>query len=304
MIDVSVVIVSYNTKSFLQKCLAAIEKNKPKHYSFETIVVDNDSKDDSAAMVKKEFSDVRVIENTENVGFSKANNIGIKKTSGRYVLCLNSDTEVAADTFDTMIAFMDKHTDAGAATCKLIMPNGKIDDASHRGFPTPWNAFCYFSGLAKLFPYSMTFNGYNYAWKDLDKIHTIDALVGAFMLIRREAGEQVKWWDEDYFFYGEDLDFCYMLKEKGWKIYYVPTTTTLHYKGVSGGIKEQSKEITTATIETKKKVTYARFNAMKIFYKKHYETVYPRWLTWVVMKGIDYKLAKTLQKFQNAPSAS
>jgi GT2 family glycosyltransferase len=142
----------------------------------------------------------------------------------------------------------------------------------------------------------MKFNGYNMAWKDLEKVHTIGALAGAFMLVRREAGEQAGWWDEDYFFYGEDLDFCYMLQQKGWKIFYVPSTKILHYKGVSGGIKGVSKEITTASKETKRKVTIERFKAMKIFYKKHYNDVYNPLLTWVINRGIDIKLWVALHK--------
>lgn len=297
MTDISIIIVSYNTKVFLQKCLESLCKNQPKKYLYEIIVVDNDSKDDSVAMVKAEFPDVHLIENKENLGFSKANNVGIKQSTGRYVLFLNSDTEIEEGTLETMTAFMDMHKEAGAATCAVLMSNGKIDDASHRGFPTPWNAFCHFSGLSKLFPYSMTFNGYNMAWKDLDKVHSIDALAGAFMIVRREAGEKVQWWDEDYFFYGEDLDFCFMLKKHGWKVYYVPTTKILHYKGVSGGIKGVSKEVTTASKETRRRATLARFNAMKIFYTKHYRQIYPGIVTWVVMHAIAIKLWFTLRKY-------
>ena len=308
MIDLSIIIVSFNTKAFLEKCLQSVFTNKPKTFSFEVIVVDNASSDGSEEISNfhppaggsNENENERIhflfIQNKENLGFSKANNIGIKKAKGRYILFLNSDTEIKFDTLDTMISFMDEYPDAGAATCKLVMPNGKIDDGSHRGFPTPWNAFCYFSGLARLFPYSMTFNGYNMAWKNLDKVHKIDALVGAFMIVRREAGEQVHWWDEDYFFYGEDLDFCFMLKEKGWNIYYVPTTEILHYKGVSGGIKSVSKGITTASKETKKRATVARFSAMKTFYKKHYQNHYPSIVTWIITKGIDLKLWVALHK--------
>ncbi len=298
MIDLSIIIVSYNTKDFLEKCLRSIKENPPKQFSFEIIVVDNDSKDGSTETVEEKFPEIMLIKNKENLGFSKANNIGVKKAKGRYILFLNSDTEVSQKTFDTMISFMDEHKDAGAATCKVVMPNGQLDDGSHRGFPTPWNAFCYFSGISKLFPNSMLFNGYNMAWKDLDKIHTIDALVGAFMIVRCVAGEQVKWWDEDYFFYGEDLDFCYMLKQEGWKIYYVPTTEVLHYKGISGGIKSASQSLSTASKETKTRATLARFNAMRIFYRKHYIQKYPMFITWFIMRGIDIKQKIVLQNYK------
>jgi len=271
MLDLSIVIVNYNAKEFLKKCLISIVKNA-KHVSYEIIVIDNKSSDGSTAMVKEEFPQVKLIANKDNVGFSKANNQGVGNSKeSRYILFLNPDTVIHEKMFEEMVNFMDIHKDAGAATCKLVMSNGKIDDASHRGFPTPWNSLCHFSGLSKIFPRSRIFAGYNLGWENFEKVHEIDALAGAFMLVRRSAGEQAKWWDEDYFFYGEDIDFCYMLKQKGWKIYYVPTVAITHYKGVSGGIKSVSKEITTASEETKKRATKWRFNAMRIFYRKHYK---------------------------------
>jgi GT2 family glycosyltransferase len=289
MIDLSIIIVNYNTKEFLKNCLKSVI-DSTRNISYEIIVVDNASHDGSPEMVKKEFSNVRVIANKQNVGFSKANNQGVKiSEKSRYVLFLNSDTIVQNKVLEEMIKFMDCHKDAGAATCKLIMPNGKIDDATHRGFPTPWNAFCHFSGLSRVAPKSKIFTGYTLGWMDLGKTHEIDALAGAFMLVRRPAGEEVKWWDEDYFFYGEDLDFCFMLKQKGWKIYYVPDFFIKHFKGVSGGIKSVSKNITTASEETKIRATKSRFNAMRIFYKKHYKDQYPRIINFLVNAGISLR---------------
>jgi hypothetical protein len=288
MIDLSIVIVSYNTKDFLQKCIESI-KNTVKDFTYEIIIVDNASKDNSSDLIKDKFEEVTLMENKENLGFSKANNAGIKKSSGRYVLFLNADTIVYPNTLKTMLDFMDNNKDAGAATCKLVMPNGKIDDASHRGFPTPWNSFTHFSSLSKILGKTKLFGGYNLGYLNFSKTHEIDALAGAFMFVRREAGEQVNWWDEDYFFYGEDLEFCYQLKEKGWKIYYVPQISILHYKGVSGGIKNVSKQITTADKETKKKAQEERFKAMRIFYKKHYQNKYPKIVTALVNFGVSFK---------------
>lgn len=286
MIDLSIIIVNYNTKVFLRNLLDSIEKSISKRITYEVIVVDNASTDGLPA----ETLNFKLIRNKENLGFSKANNQGVKiSEKSRYLLFLNPDTLMQKNTVEEMIKFMDAHRDAGAATCNLVMPNGEIDDASHRGFPTPWNSFSYFSGLAKIFPKSKLFNGYNLGWLDFGKVHEIDACAGAFMLVRREAGEAIGWWDEDYFFYGEDLDFCYMLKQKGWKIYFVPQVWILHYKGVAGGIKKMSQNISTADLETKKRATKARFNAMRIFYKKHYEKVYPKWLTWLIFAGISIK---------------
>ncbi len=285
MIDLSIVIVSYNTKDFLIKCIQSIEETA-KDFAYEIIVVDNASADGTPELVKEKFKNVILIANKENLGFSKANNIGIRKTNGRYVLFLNADTIVYPITLKTMIDFMDKNEDAGASTCKLQMPNGKIDDASHRGFPTPWNSFCHFSGLSKIFTKVKLFGGYNLSYLDFSKTHEIDALAGAFMMVRKVAGKKVSWWDEDYFFYGEDLDFCYMLKQKGWKIYYVPEVSILHYKGVTGGIKKHSQDFSTADKNTKKKATYERFRAMRLFYKKHYEKKYPWIVTRLVYFGI------------------
>jgi GT2 family glycosyltransferase len=286
MLDLSIIIVNYNTREFLKRCIVSIAENV-KEITYETIVVDNNSSDGSAEMIKKEFPKVRLIANKINGGFSKANNQGVKiSKESKYILFLNPDTIVKNMTLERMINFMDTHKDVGASTCKLIMPNGKIDDATHRGFPTPWNALCHFSGLARIFPSSRIFAGYNLGWMDFNSIHEIDVLAGAFMLIRRNAGEEVKWWDEDYFFYGEDIDFCYLLKQKGWKIYYVPDVFITHYKGVSGGIKSVSKEITTASEETKKRAIKWRFEAMRIFYKKHYQQKYPRIINLLVNAGI------------------
>jgi GT2 family glycosyltransferase len=289
MLDLSIIIVNYNAREFLKECITSIMENV-KTISYEIIVVDNNSSDGSSEMARKEFPRIKLIANKVNSGFSKANNQGVKiSAESNYVLFLNPDTIVKKMTLEKMIIFMDSHKDAGASTCSLIMLDGKMDDATHRGFPTPWNAFCHFSGIEKMFPKSKLFSGYSLGWMNLNSTHQIDVLAGAFMLVRRRAGEEVKWWDEDYFFYGEDIDFCYMLKQKGWKIYYVPDCFITHYKGVSGGIKAVSKKITTASQETKRRSTKWRFEAMRIFYKKHYRQKYPKILNLLVNAGIAIK---------------
>ncbi len=301
MKDVSIIIVNYNAGDFLWKCLESIQTNVSNKISYEVIVVDNASSDDSIQKVKSEklkVKSLQIIENEENLGFSKANNIGVKEAVGRYLLFLNPDTVIFKDTLETLVTFMDKTATAGAATCFLELPSGKLDDGAHRGFPTPWNAFSYFSGLAKLFPHTLLFNGYNLGWRSLNKTHEVDAIVGAFMLVRREAGEQIGWWDEDYFFYGEDLEFCFQLKEKGWKIYFVPDVKTMHYKGVTSGIKKHSAEVSTADLATKQRATKARFEAMKIFYRKHYQKKYPGLVNKLVFMGINLKLLQNTRKLQ------
>lgn len=292
IIDVSIIIVSYNTKELLVKCVKSII-DTVKKTSYEIIIVDNNSEDDSAQAVKKSFDyaqdKVFVIKNSENFGFSKANNIGVTQSRGQYVLFLNPDTVVYEKTVDRMVEFMDNHKDAGAATCFVELPNGQLDDAAHRGFPTPWRALCHFSGFSKIFPRFKWFAGYSLGWMNLSETHVIDSCAGAFMMVRREAGEKAGWWDEDYFWYGEDLDFCYRLKDKGWKIYFMPQFRILHYKGVSGGIKKHSQHLSTADKETRLRATKARFEAMKIFYAKHYSIKYPKIITWFVLFGINTK---------------
>ncbi len=298
MVDVSVIIVSFNTREITLQCVSSVIKTT-KVFSYEIIVVDNASSDDSVSELKKLAKDnsrIKIIENKENYGFSKANNIGVEKASGRYVLFLNSDTVVYESTIDGMINFMEESPDCGASTCFVRLPNGKLDDAAHRGFPTPARAFSHFSGASKIFKKSKFFAGYNMTYEDLTKTHEIEALTGAFMFTRRSAAEKValppdssKWWDEDFFWYGEDLDFCYRLKEAGWKIYFVPQYEILHYKGVSGGIKKHTRNITTATKETRRRAHNARFAAMRIFYDKHYKNKYPGWMRRLVLSGVSAK---------------
>src|SRR3989344_7507222 len=291
MTELSIIIVNYNSLDFISRCIESIKENSLKELKngeYEIIVIDNASRDGSQEFLKN-LDGIIFVPNENNLGFSKANNIGVKKSKGRYVLFLNPDTIIQRNNLSKMDEFMNQNKDVGAATCKVFISESEIDDASHRGFPTPWNSLMYFSGMSKLFPKSRIFNGYNMGWIDLNKTHEIDALAGAFMIVRRVAGEDVGWWDEDYFFYGEDLDFCYKLKQKGWKVYYVPTVFILHHKGVSGGIKEISKEITTADAKTKKLATKERFSAMRIFYKKHYQEKYPKFITWFIFGAINLK---------------
>jgi len=298
MKELSIIIVNFNSKEFILSCIESIKKHsveKIRRGEWEIIVIDNASSDGSPKTLI-EISDITFIPSVKNLGFSKANNLGVKKATGRYLLFLNPDTIVYQDTLEKMIEFMNSHIDAGAATCRLVLPNGRIDDASHRGFPTPWNSLTHFSGISKLFPKSRLFNGYNLGWRDLDKNHEIDVLAGAFMLVRRDAGEEVGWWDEDYFFYGEDIEFCFSLKQKGWKVYYVAGTSAFHHKGVTGGIKSISKKITTADINTRINATKWRYKAMNIFYDKHYVNKYPFFLSALVKLAIQLKLWTSLRK--------
>lgn len=286
--DVSIIILNYNTKNFLKKCLQSIEESK-NGFSKEVVVVDNASTDGSLDMVKNGFPEVISLANKTNLGFAAGNNVGLRKASGSYVLFLNPDTVLEKNALKKVFDFMEKNKDVGVASPRLELPNGELDEASHRGFPTPWNAFCHFSGLRRLFPKSKVFSGYTMGWLlDSKKPHEVDSVSGAFFFVRREAGREVNWWDEDYFWYGDELDFSYRLKQKGWKVMFVPTTWVLHYRGVASGIKKHSRKISTANKKTRIRAAKASTQAMRIFYKKHYLQKYPKLVSWLVLLGIGF----------------
>lgn len=305
-IDLSIIILNYNTKEVTLDAIRSIEKNYPDEVvsgNFEVIVTDNASTDGSLETFKEykkksKIASFHVVDNGGNIGFAAGNNKGIAYAKGRYVLFLNPDTIVYPETLETLITFMDTHIDVGAVTCALRMENGMLDEAAHRGFPTPWNAFCHFSKLEKAFPKSRLFSGYIQGWKNMQENHEVDAISGAFLFVRREVGEAIKWWDEEYFFYGEDLQFCYDIKQKGYNIYYVPEVSILHYGGVSSGIKKRTEKMTTADAARKRQVQGWRFDAMRIFYEKNYKDIYPGFVNWLVFQGITF-----LQK-RNTPKES
>ncbi len=288
-VKLSIIIVNYNSGPYLERCFRSVLAACSGLRS-EIIVVDNASTDDSIARIKnlkQSFEKLQIVLNKRNLGFAKANNIGLKKAQGEYILLLNPDTRVPPATFKKMIAFMDTHGDIGAATCKVLLPTGNLDWASHRGFPTPWNAFCYFLGLSKLFPKSKIFSGYHQTYKDLSKPHEIDSPSGAFYLVRKDVVKKVGLLDEDYFMYAEDLDWSWRIKAAGFKIYYYPQVQILHYKGIASGIKEHSFKLSQAQLKTRLKSAAAFYDTMRIFYQKHYENQYPRWIKVLVFWALE-----------------
>lgn len=278
--DVSIIIVNYNTCELTLQCIRSVFRSRTQ-FHYEIILIDNASIDGTIAAVKAKFPSVYCIENKENVGFSKANNQGIRLAKGRYILLLNSDTVIQEDTLETMVKFMDEHPEVGASGCKVVLPDGSLDKACRRGFPTPSASFYYFSGLAKLFPHSARFNQYHLGHLDEDDEYPVDCLVGAFMMVRRETIEQVGLLDEDFFMYGEDIDWCYRIKEAGWINYYYPKTKIIHYKGASSNKKSY-------------KIIYEFHRAMYLFHRKHYSRKYSVFTNFVVYLGIAVKLLISL----------
>jgi GT2 family glycosyltransferase len=303
-VELSIIILNYNTKQITLEAIASIENNYSKEVvsgQYELIVTDNASPDGSLEAFKEykkttKIKTFHVVDNGGNIGFAAGNNKGVPLAKGKYVLFLNPDTITYPKTLTHMLEFMESHPEVGAASCKLINKDGKLDFNCHRGFPTPWNSFCYFSGLQRMFPHSRVFAGYTQGWKDLNTTHEVDAVEGAFMLMPREVGEKAGWWDEDYFFNGDDLQFCYDIRKLGYKIYYVGEVSIMHIGGAASGIKKSGAAVTTANIETKRKVQGWRFEAMRKFYKKNYAKTYPPFITWMILRGIDYLHKKNQPK--------
>ena len=263
--DLSIIIVSHNSKDLLRNCLRSVYQSQTR-YGFDVLVHDNASVDQTPEMVEAEFPNTKLIRG-ENVGFSKANNAGIKQSQGRYVLLLNPDTEVSKDTFETMINFMDSHPDVGISTCKLALPDGTLDKACRRSFPTPWVSFTRLAGLSKIFPKSKIFNKYNLGYLPETEEHEIDSCVGAFLLTRRVVIEKVGLLDENFFLYGEDIDFCFRAKNAGWKVYYYSQTTVIHHK-------RQSSKMDTADFNRRAFREFYK-DSMLYFYRKNLAPKYP-----------------------------
>lgn len=293
----SIIIINYNTEKFLVEALSSIYRNSYNKDEFEIIVVDNASTKGSLVASIKKYPAVKIIQNKKNIGFAAANNQAISQSNGEYILLLNPDTIIHKNTLNTVLNCLDHDKKVGIATCRVELKDNTLDDACHRGFPTPWNALCHFTGLAKLFPKSLFFNGYHLGYRNLNRMHEIDACSGAFMMVRRQAGERLKWFDDDYFWYGEDLDFCFRVKDQGWKIVFIPMVKITHYKGISSGIKKHSRHLSSADNGIRTLATRKRFEVMRLFYKKHYQNKYPKILTSLVMLTIKLKERLNLIKY-------
>jgi O-antigen biosynthesis protein len=273
----SVIIVNYNVEYFLEQCLSSVHKAMQRMQT-EVFVVDNNSVDSSVVMVKEKFSWVKLIENKENTGFSKANNQAIKLCCGEYVLLLNPDTIVEEDTFDKVVEFMDAHPQAGGLGVKMIDGKGNFLPESKRGLPTPGVAFYKIFGLSALFPKSKTFGKYHLGFLDKDEVHEIEILSGAFMLMRKEALNQVGLLDETFFMYGEDIDLSYRIIKGGYKNYYFPKTRIIHYKGES-------------TKKSSVNYVFVFYRAMIIFAQKHFSAKNARLFSFCINLAIYFRAA-------------
>lgn len=261
-LKVSIVIVNYNVKYFLEQCLYSV-RAAMSGIDAEVFVVDNHSTDGSIEYLRPKFPEVVFIENQDNLGFSKANNLAIGQSRGEYVLLLNPDTVIGKNGLRSLCSFMDNNPESGGVGVKMIDGYGRFLPESKRSFPSPWVSFCRLSGLSRLFPMSRKFSHYNLLYLDENKTHQVDVLSGAFMLLRHNALDKIGLLDETFFMYGEDIDLSYRLILGGYKNYYIPERI-LHYKGES-------------TKHGDIKYIKAFYGAMLIFFKK-----YSPHLSWIM----------------------
>ena len=271
--DLGIVIVNWNTREHLRRCLETVVASNCLDRC-RVIVVDNASNDGSVDMARQRFPQVEVIVNEANIGYPRANNVGLRhlgfraagdvaSSAPRYALLLNPDTELPRDALARMVDFMDARPEIGVAGPKLLLGDGSLDKACRRGFPTPLVSFYHYSGLARLFPKNSRFGRYNMTFADEDAELEVDSVVGAYMQVRRAAIERVGLLDEAFFMYGEDIDWAFRIKAAGYKVWYHPAVTVRHFKR--------------AASRKNPKAQFEFWRAMLIFYRKHFRgtTVFP-----------------------------
>ncbi len=280
MKKLAVIIVNYNVEHFLDQCLASVFAASSQ-MDTDIYVVDNNSVDGSVSMVKQKYPKVKIIENDFNAGFSKANNMAIQMSDAEYVLLLNPDTVVQEDTFNKVVSFMDQHPDAGGLGVKMVDGKGRFLPESKRGLPTPEVAFYKIFGLAAVFPASKRFGKYHLGYLDKEKVHAVEVLSGAFMLIRKSVLDKIGLLDEAFFMYGEDIDLSYRIHKAGYKNYYFPETSIIHYKGES-------------TKKSSVNYVFVFYRAMVIFAQKHFAEKQARLFSMLINLAIWFRASLAL----------
>jgi len=266
-VKLSVIIVSWNCRDLLARCLDTVFASKL-DADFEVIVVDNSSTDGTASIVQNNYPQVQLIASGENAGFARANNLALRQARGELILLLNPDTELEADTLQVMVDFMDKHPECGMAGCKVLNPDGTLQLACRRNIPTLADAFFKLSGLSRLFPRSRRMARYNLTYLPADRVAIVDAVSGSFLMTRREVVNKIGLLDERFFMYGEDLDWCWRSVRAGYQNYYVPDTSIVHCHGGSS----KKRPLRSA---------YHFYEAMYLFYDKHFAPRWARPLVWL-----------------------
>ena len=286
----SIIVVNYNTEELLRSCLESVYAGA-NGTPFDIYVVDNNSHDRSVEMMRSEFPKVKIIENASNVGFSRANNTAIAQTNADYVLLLNPDTLVIGDAVDRVMKYMDLHPEVGICGCRVLNTDRTLQLACRRSIPTPKVAFYRLSGLSMLFPNSKTMARYNMTYEDPERTHEVDAVSGAFLMIRREAINDIGLLDERFFMYGEELDWCLRAKRAGWSVVYCPEAEIIHHKGES-------------TKYNSRKAALEFYRAMYLFHKKHFAKDCSAITNGLIYAGIFLKALCSWRRFFTSAKAS
>jgi len=279
----SIVIVNYNTGKLLRSCLESVYAGA-NGTPLDIWVVDNNSRDNSIAVIKSLFPLVQVIENRANVGFSRANNLVVSQSRSDFILLLNPDTVIIGDAIERVVKFMKEHPEVGIAGCKVLNRDGTLQLACRRSIPTPEVAFYRLTGLSKLFPKSRVMAKYNMTYESPDQTHEVDAVSGAFLMIRRQVVEEIGPLDERFFMYGEELDWCLRAKRAGWAVMYYPGAQIIHYKGES-------------TKYNSRKAALEFHRAMYLFHRKHFAKDYSPVTNLFIYAGIAVKAVSSWKSF-------
>jgi GT2 family glycosyltransferase len=281
--SVHAIIVNYRTPDLTVDALTSLLRSSLPDRELHATVIDNGSGDDSLARISALVHDVELIASERNLGFAGGNNLALQRILASvpqgadrhdtFVLLLNSDVALPPDAVGILVAFMETHPDAGIAGPKVVLPDGQLDLACRRGFPTPGRALWKLTNVARLFPTNPRFSGYNLTHLDENETTEVDAVVGAFMLVRLAAIDDAGLLDARFFMYGEDLDWAYRIKQRGWHVWYVPAARVVHLKGATA--RRQSY-----------RMTVEFYRAMWLFHRKHYARRSPFLLNWLVGLGI------------------
>lgn len=286
--DVSVVIVNWNTKEILHDCLASLYANT-RNIDFEVFVVDNGSTDGSVEMVKSEFPKVILIENKENRGFAAANNQALKIAIGRYILLLNSDTVIFEHCITNSLAYMDQNPKIGISTCKVLNPDGSLQD-TYFSFPSVLNLVISALFLDKLFPQNKLFGRVRLTNRNRDGAFEVDVVAGCYMLVRRKALEEVGKMDSAYFMYAEETDWCFRFKKKGWKVVYAPFGEMIHLEGQSAKMKSDvmfKQMYGSVLLFLYKNKSRAEYISSCIIMSLHFIIRLPYWFVKLLIAGAD-----------------
>ncbi len=270
MNDLSICIVSYQTRDLLRDCLRSIYGTVDS-LSFEIIIVDNHSEDGTPEMLRDEFPDVRLLVNDHNTGYTRPNNQALRESKGYYVILLNPDTLVKSNAIVELFSFLETHPEVGIVGPKVLNRDGTLQKQCRRSEARPWDAICYFSGLSRFFPHDKRFAGYLMTYLDEDQTHEAEAVSGSCMMIRREVIDQIGYLDELFFAYQEDTDYCRRARLAGWKVFYNPSAQIIHYGGEGGSKVQPFRSI----------IEWHR--SYYLYYRKHFARDY-----WFVFNAIYY----------------